>query len=224
MYFNEKMKLADMVLANPKLLYVFPRFGIQLGFGEATAADACRRLGVSLPLFLLVCNVYANADYHPSAAELAEVELAELVGYLHRSHADYLDLQIANLYAKVMGVAESCGKSGGVLSQFFKQYVAEIEKHFAYEEEVVFPYVRKVISSGPQQGYSIMVYEQNHTDVEEKLDDLKNILLKYVPQNGNFAQREALRELFLFEDDLNRHSLIEDRILVPIVLELEKQR
>ena len=56
------------------------------------------------------------------------------------------------------------------------------------------------------------------------MTELKNILIKYVPEISLGAQRDALRELFLFEDDLNRHSLIENHILVPIVTELEKVR
>lgn len=223
MLFSEKMKLADMMLASSKLLYVFPRFGIKLGFGEKSVSDICSELDISLPLFLQVCNVYTNPDYLPEIEELSRIKMHDLIAYLRNSHSDYLKLRIANLRAKILKVVAGCGKNGTMLLKFFDGYVNEVVKHFSYEEKIVFPYVEKLVEQGPQSEYNIGIYEKNHTDIEEKLDDLKNILIKYVPEADFSEQREVLRELFLFEEDLNRHSLIEDRILVPLVLELEKK-
>ncbi|MBR6042616.1 MAG: hemerythrin domain-containing protein [Paludibacteraceae bacterium] len=222
MLFSEKMKLADMMLASSKLLYVFPRFGVRLGFGEKSVSDICSELEISMPLFLQVCNVYTNPDYLPEIDDLRRIELPELIAYLRNSHSDYLKLRIANLRSKIMKVANGCDKNCSMLLKFFDGYVNEVVKHFSYEEKTVFPYVEKLVAHGPQAEYNIGIYEKNHTDIEEKLDDLKNILIKYVPESDQSVQREALRELFLFEEDLNRHALIEDRILVPLVMELEK--
>lgn len=222
MLFSEKMKLADMVLASSKLLYVLPRFGIKLGFGEKTVDDVCTEMNISKALFLQVCNVYTNFEYLPEPEELQSICISELIDYLHNSHTDYLKARISSLRSKVHKVAADCGKSGLMLNRFFDEYVKEVVKHFNYEEEVVFPYVQKLKAEGPQADYNIGIYEKNHTDIEEKLDDLKNIFIKYVPESDSLEQREALADLFLFEDDLNRHSLIEDRILVPIVINLEK--
>lgn len=223
MYFSEKMKLVDMILSNAKLMYVFPRFGIKLGFGEKTISDICAEIGISVSLFLLVCKVYVNKDYQPTKEELRSINIKELIAYLHNSHTDYQQVQIVNLSNKVLNVAYSCGKSGTILSRFFEEYVTEVKKHFAYEENIVFPYITALAEKGQKQDYNIGIYEENHTDIEEKLEDLKNILVKYVPETDSIAHLEALRELFLFEDDLNRHAQIEDRILVPVALELEKE-
>ncbi|PJB54926.1 MAG: hypothetical protein CO098_19085 [Bacteroidetes bacterium CG_4_9_14_3_um_filter_41_19] len=71
--------------------------------------------------------------------------------------------------------------------------------------------------------YSITDYEAEHENVEEKLFDLKNIILKYLPpttdQNLCFT---ILHELFILEKDLNEHARIEDTILVPKVEEMER--
>ena len=40
--FTERMKMADLVHANYRLLYVLPRFGIQLGFGDKSIEEICR--------------------------------------------------------------------------------------------------------------------------------------------------------------------------------------
>ncbi|MEJ2594881.1 MAG: hemerythrin domain-containing protein, partial [bacterium] len=57
---------------------------------------------------------------------------------------------------------------------------------------------------------------------EDKLYDLKNILIKYVPTGRTDANSyKILHELFLLESDLNDHSRIEDLILVPKVEAME---
>ncbi len=224
MLFSDRMKLADMVLASSKLLYVFPRFGIKLGFGDKLVRDVCKEYGLSLPLFLVVCNVYASENYLPDAASLHSFGVGDLLVYLHTSHIDYQTTRIPELQNKVMSVVSSCGLKGGVLRRFFDEYINEVVNHFDYEEKTVFPYIEKLQVEGRQKDFNIRMFEKNHTDIEEKLTELKNILIKYVPEISLGAQRDALRELFLFEDDLNRHSLIENHILVPIVTELEKVR
>ena len=70
--------------------------------------------------------------------------------------------------------------------------------------------------------YSINDYEKDHDNVEEKLYDLKNIIIKYLPSSQNDKQYfNLLKELFLLENDLNEHSRIEDLILVPKVEAME---
>ena len=45
--------------------------------------------------------------------------------------------------------------------------------------------------------YSMHVYEEEHTDVDEKLYDLKNILIKYVHGDSlNAVYQEVIFELF----------------------------
>ena len=73
------------------------------------------------------------------------------------------------------------------------------------------------------EGYSIEQFEENHSNIEDKLEDLKNILIKYLP--GEVPAEELNRTLFNvfpLEDDLGRHALIEDKVLVPYVMQLEE--
>ena len=55
--FTERMKMADLVHANYRLLYVLPRFGIQLGFGDKSIEEICPAHNLAVSLLLLVCNV-----------------------------------------------------------------------------------------------------------------------------------------------------------------------
>ena len=75
------------------------------------------------------------------------------------------------------------------------------------------------------QDLEIDQFEQNHSNIEDKLADLINIIIKYLPGKLRTADRiSMLQDLNALSADLNRHALIEDKILVPFVEYLEKQR
>ena len=109
-----------------------------------------------------------------------------------------------------------------IISRFFSDYMVELSKHFEYEETVVFPYVEDMLDKDVKDDYSIGQYEQDHTDVQEKLDDLKKLIMTYLPRECNQQTiHAALSEIFTLETDLRKHTIIEDRILIPAVNHLE---
>ncbi|WP_298062392.1 hemerythrin domain-containing protein [uncultured Rikenella sp.] len=224
--FSERMKMADLIHANYRLLFVLPRFGIQLGFGDKSIGEVCLMHGISTRLFLLVCNIYTFDDFLPDASELHSFTAEDLTDYLHNSHADYTREQIPEIRRQVLALIGCCeAKNGRILERFFDDYNREVTRHFNYEETVVFPYIHN-LSEGEKsdEGYSIGQFEKNHSNIEEKLGDLKNILIKYLPDMcPGSARNKLLLDLYLLEDDLNKHSLIEDRILVPLVEQLEER-
>ena len=115
-------------------------------------------------------------------------------------------------------------KYGAALKQFYQVYQNEVLNHFKYEEEVAFPYIKQLSEGIKNDRYNIGQFEKNHSDIDEKLNDLKNIMIKYLPGNSPSGQLNALLiELFELEDDFLKHTLIENKILVPLVAQLEQQ-
>ena len=71
--------------------------------------------------------------------------------------------------------------------------------------------------------YSVIKYRDRHNDIEEKLTDLKNLLIKYLPQkNDQQIRRKLLFSLFELEFDIHIHTRIEESILIPLVEKLEQ--
>jgi regulator of cell morphogenesis and NO signaling len=219
------MKMADLILSNYKLLQVLSRFGIKLGFGEKSIAEVCRLFDVSPELFLLVCNVYSVEDFLPGKEELSEIPLSQLISYLKKSHDYYLKERIPHIEEHLDCVAEKWdGRKGKILKQFFLEYKEEVANHLKYEEDVVFPYVNRV-NNNERSEYTITQFEENHSNIEDKLNDLKNIIIKYLPDTATSCrQNDILVDLFLMQEDLNKHTLIENKILIPFVQELEHSR
>ena len=118
-----------------------------------------------------------------------------------------------------------------LVEKFFDTYFNEVKEHLEYENTIVFPYILELYSKtenllvpAKQAKYSVKEYKDQHNDIEEKLDDLKNLLIKYLPQkNDQSLRRKLLLSLYELEYDLNIHSQIEDLILIPLVAKMESQ-
>ena len=224
--FTPKMKLADVILSNPSLTLILQRFHIELGFGEKTVAEVCRANGIADSFFLLICNVYTHNAYLPSMEELKNTDMSLLVPYLVASHGYYLDERIPHIEKHLDRIAEACPKSHkDILQRFFRDYKDEVENHFQYEEKTVFPYIESLRKGEPCSGYSINQFEENHSNIEDKLNDLTNIIIKYLP--GNIMPKErvsVLFDIFQLSGDLNKHSLIEEKILIPYVETMERSQ
>lgn len=215
--------MADAVLRNYTLVSVLPRFGVRLGFGEKTLSDVCLTYGVNETLFAMVCNIHTFDDYFPSHEELMRVDIASLVTYLELSHTYYTEHRIATIERRLelmTGGGEAAHHA--ILRKFFREYQQEVISHFDYEEQIVFPYVEQLIAGKTGVDYHIDQYEENHTNIDDKLSDLKNIIIKYLPESYSSSERDnLLTDIFLFEEDLTKHTRIEDKILVPIVRAIE---
>jgi regulator of cell morphogenesis and NO signaling len=221
--FSGKTKMADLVLANYRLLYVFPCFGLGLSWGESTVQQVCERTGISVSLFLLVCNLHTFDDYDPDADCLAQISLDDLMKYLKSCHKEYLENRMPEIVSSILNLVGSCCvKHGELLTGFCEKYRQEVMIHFGYEEKVVFPYIESLLGGEKTGYYKIREYEQQHSNIEVALHDLKNIILKYLPPECTIDKcRDVLIELFLFESDLAKHTLLEECILIALVERIE---
>jgi Hemerythrin HHE cation binding domain. len=110
-----------------------------------------------------------------------------------------------------------------VIRRFFDEYADEVNKHMQYEETTVFPYVSDLLEGKKDKKYSISVFQKKHDQIEMKITELKNILIKYYPGAANNMLNSVLFDIFYTEEDLSSHNRIEDFILIPAIQDLEKQ-
>ena len=222
--FSGKMKLADIISANHNLIFMLPRLGIPLGFGDKSVAEVCVKYGVPVDFFLLICNVYTFDSYIPYKHEVVVIDMQLLIPYLRASHSFYMRERLPHIEQHLnIIVAEVEKKYGTVLKRFFEEYKNEVSEHFHYEEDVVFPYIESLIANNPDDAYHIKNYEKVHSNIEDKLNDLMQIIFKYLPTKTSLVDSvEVVFDIFQLSSDLNKHALIEEKILVPYVELLEK--
>ena len=208
-----------------------------MGFREKTIFEACEQHNVNLDFFLQLANAFHDTDYFPKE-KLLQFKPEWLVAYLKRTHHNYIDQKIPEIQRRIIELEEDLKdttQNYELIKNFFTEYIREFRSHIELEEKTVFPYVLELSKSIEEntvteefktnfREYGIDKYLEEHSDIEEKLFDLKNILVKYLPPpEDNCIYNALIFDIFRLEQDLKDHSVLEEKILIPRVRSLEKE-
>ena len=237
MNITKNMKMADVIHYHYNLLPVISRFKIDLGFGDKSVEAVCQDYHVNLDFFIEITNSFADEDYIPQK-ELGTFPVSLIVEYLKKTHQYYLEEKIPELeeiITEMVNKSATERDKSGLVINFFREYRNELSHHILREEEKVHPYVFEIENAWNKgflshdlyekiKEYSIDDFAGEHDNVEEKLFDLKNIIIKYLPPIKDKALcNRILMELFRLEKDLNAHADLEDKVLIPKVANMEKK-
>ena len=151
--------------------------------------------------------------------ELAgEVSVRSLTDYLHNSHSYFLDFRLPAIRRKLIEAID-CGHSdvSFAIMRFFDEYAAEVQRHMSYEEQTVFPYVESLLAGEKSTAYSMDIFRRQHDQVDIKLRELKNIIIKYYPSGSTNELNGVLFDIFNCEHELASHNAVEDEIFIPAV-------
>ena len=210
--YSKNMKMAD-ILSDNRMLSVLERLHFRLGFGDTTIAEVCRNHSFPAELFVEIANVFASPEYSPDLSRLGRSDVALLADYIRSSHTYYSEVSVPHLHGLIHTMLGEVGTSfADALNKFFDELVERLNAHFEHEERIF-----NSIGSGHYETES----EECHSQFLEKLDDLKNIVIKYLPDNGTNASRYSmLNHLLAMEADMRNHMRVEERLFNPLVLNL----
>ena len=216
-------KVAEIILNNHFLLMVLERFGISLGLQEKTVKDICSEHDINTDVFLAIYKLHSKPNEIPELNIQIE-DIRVIVNYLRNTHKYYKTEVLPKLTEQIKSIIENNNSLSFILiERFFEDYKKEVLKHLEYEETLVYPYAINLISDSDKiTNYKISNYKNHHDDIETKLLDLKNLLIKHIPvKDDQVLRRNLLFELFRFEKDLRIHTIIEEKILVSAVEKIE---
>ncbi len=237
MLITSTMKMAEVIIQNHHLLSVINRFGIQLGFGEKTVDSVCSQYDIPTNFFLEIVNSFNDPTFYPKH-NLQLFPLKLIIEYLHKTHQFYLNNKVPEINSLIEQLQNSSkdetAKAVMLIHKFFNEYAIQLENHIQYEEDNVYPYILKleeaynsndakiVADFIKNNDFNIDDYTTQHEDIEEKLYDIKNLIIKYISPKENFALSfKILGQLAHLEDDIRDHSEMENKIIVPKVQLME---
>lgn len=217
-------RMSDLITDNFSLLMVMSRFGLKLGFGDQTVKGVCDEQGVDTHTFLAVANFLNEGQL--SYVDDEQVSLTSLMNYLKNAHSYFLDFNLPTIRRKLIEALNLASRDnvGMLILKFFDEYVEEVRNHMEYENNEVFNYVSELLEGRLSATYDILTYSSHHDEIDSKLNELKNIIIKYYPESGNSnLMNSVLYDIFNCEQDLKSHGEVEDFMFVPAV-EREERR
>ena len=225
--YSENQKLTDLINQNPSLLLVLSRFNLPLGFENKTVKEVCESNNVDTYTFLTVVNFLTEENFEMDN-HYERISLESLISFLKNGHAYFLNYKLPAIREKLVEAitqTDSNEMYREIILRFFDEYVNEVNEHMEYEDKVVFPYVQELVSKEfSDDVYNIQIFEERHNQIDQKLIDLKNILIKYYPAKGNTdLMTDTLLDILFCGKDLSDHNKVEDYMFIPAIEAIEKQ-
>lgn len=226
---NPKMKIANQIDANPRLLLMLQHFNIDFRVSDMTISQLCKEYDISETLFVDIANLY-NGFGTKKNHTYSKKDLLQVIDFLKNSHHYYRSEMYPQIKSYILMLQENHPeKELKLLEKFFNKYFTEVLEHLDYEDNIAFPYFTKLLmdenSIDDTEQYSSEEYGVHHTDIELKLHDLKNLLLKHVKIDNDLdLRRKLFFALYELEYDLFVHSLIEESILIPSGINIEREK
>ena len=229
----------ELAVENPGATRLFERLGIDYCCGgNQTLEQACQGRNVS------VDEVRDSLQAAQHSAEAGREDrnwqtepLGDMVSHITNTHHKYTREEIARLgplFAKVCSVHGANHPELLRLRDIFKGLSQELTTHLMKEEMVLFPYIIRmeeaVIEKAPilpppfgtvQNPVSMMEHE--HDSAGNALRTLREISRGYTaPPDACISYQTLYKVLADLEADLHQHIHLENNILFPRAIEMEK--
>ncbi|HIW86899.1 MAG TPA: response regulator transcription factor [Candidatus Onthomorpha intestinigallinarum] len=217
-------RLYDAICDDYRLLNVISRFGMHLGFGEKTIEEVCCDRGIDCDTFLAVVNLTKSGS--APQWQQPRLSLRALGDYLQSSHTYFLNFLLPSIRRKLVEALGSLTNNdmAFLIIKFYDEFCLEVRTHMERENKEVFPYVDALMQGKKIRPVTIEISLMHRSPIEKKLSELKNIMIKYYDGNANDnLLNSILYDIFLFEEDLVCHCMVETQLFLGEIKRLERE-
>lgn len=223
--YNENDLMSNLICDNYPMLLVMSRFNIALGIGDLTIGEVCAKNRVDTNTFLAIVNLLIEDDKTNIEFESYDLSITSLISYLKKSHQYFVDFRFPAIRKQlVAAIGAEDNATSFVIIKYFDEYVNGVCNHMEYEEKVLFSYIDKLMSGKTVLDYNIDVFCNQHTSVDVKLSELKNIIIKYYVAASSNELNSTLFDVFSCAQDLLSHNDVENYLLAPLVRKIEQTK
>lgn len=215
--------MISLIKDNYNLLQSLGSFGINLGFGDKTVREVCQDQGVDTYTFLAVVNFTING--YRDFDDIEKLSVPTLLKYLKASHEYFLGFQLPFIRRELVDALDENDNLARLILKLYDEYAHAIRTHMKYEERTVFPYVESLLNDAPLGNYNIETFSKHHGQTDQKLRELKSIIIKYLPGDGlqNNKLSATLYDMYNNEEWLRLHADVEDHIFIPTIRWMERK-
>ena len=231
--------LGEIAAKDLRKAEVFKKYGLDFCCGgKKTVKEACAEKGIDATK---VEHELQNSDKTSFTARplpYNDWNLDFLADYIVNTHHSYVKNTIPDLRVYAEKVAKVHGAHHPELLQINKlaqEVCDEMSSHMVKEETILFPYVKQLVASKNAGNGAVKfgnlesvetpvnMMEMEHEVVGNNMDEIRKISNNYaLPEDACASYSYLFKTLDEFENDLHIHVHLENNILFPKAIDLEK--
>lgn len=229
----------ELAIQIPNATRTFEKLGIDYCCGGARSLrDACAQAKISVDEVLNALEQDNNLGQ--KAAELQDFSagsLRELIIHVLSTHHAYVKQELPRLEQLLRKVVAVHGNNHAELAriqQIFQSASGELTSHMMKEEHILFPYIsvlEDAVNAGrpaPRPMFGsvsnpVHMMELEHESAGAAFKEISRLSSSYTaPEDACFSYKTLYSALKDFEADLRQHVHLENNLLFPRAIELEK--
>jgi regulator of cell morphogenesis and NO signaling len=232
--------LGDIVAKDLSKAEVFKKFGLDFCCGgKKTVKEACAEKGVDYTKVQQELQASDKTSVSARPLPYNDWSLDFLADYIVNTHHSYVKKTIPDIRTYADKVAKVHGAHHPELLQINKlaqEVCDEMSSHMVKEETVLFPYVKQLVAAKNNGNEKVKfgnletvetpinMMEMEHEVVGNNMDEIREISNNYhLPEDACASYSFLFKTLDEFENDLHIHVHLENNILFPKALDIEKK-
>jgi regulator of cell morphogenesis and NO signaling len=234
---DKERTLGEIAAKDLRKAQVFKKYGLDFCCGgKKMVKQACAEKNIDVTK---VENELNQTDQLVTSAHTLafnEWSLDFLADYIVQVHHNYVKKNIPDVRAYALKVMKVHGKHHpelNIVHELVEAISSELSEHLMKEEQILFPYIKSLASSGSLKeqitspfgtvANPIMMMETEHEMVGKYFAELREATNNYaIPADACASYSFLYRLLAEFEEDLHVHIHLENNILFPKAIQLEK--
>lgn len=229
--------LAEIVNEKFQTASVFEKYNLDYCCkGMRSLQQACEE--ENLPVTTIVEDLKNIYSHSGDSLDFNCIKLYQLAEYIVYTHHSFMKREMR----RILSFLEKVSNKHGILhnelykiSELFVELSNEMMRHINAEETIVFPRIKQL----EQNGFEPILFDIKHyqylqlpiidmedddEDVDNKMDTIRKLTNNYTPPADSCTTFKLLyASLGSFEIDLHQYVHLENNILFPKALQLEKE-
>ena len=237
---SESSFVSDIVKQDYRTADVFRKYDIEYCCGAKWSLDAiCMMKGLDINALKTDLEKATRNINVSNSLRFDEWPIVFLADYIVNVHHSYMKTVMPEIKSMLKNFIEEHVKKYPELAALdvaFNQLYKEVFPHMKQEEEVFFPYIKQIYSAfTTKESYAGLlvrtlrkpvedVMSRDHQSAIKHLHKFRTLTNNYTPPlNACVSHKVSFAKLRELDNDLTQHIHLENNILFPKAIEIEKE-
>jgi regulator of cell morphogenesis and NO signaling len=237
---DRDLLISEIVSDDYRTADVFRKYGIDFYYGDKWSLERiCETKDLDITIIKKELEESIRTICLPGTLKFDEWNIDFLTDYIVNIHHEYLRKALPEAKDYLLNLVQTQQNEFSYLTELFKVF-SELSKdmfpHLQQEEVIIFPYIRQISHAYySKESYASLlvrtlrkpvenVMQHEHESVNRFLLKMRQLTDFYTfPEDASISHRIAFLKLLEIDNDLVQHMYLENNILFPRAIALEKE-